>query len=70
MDRMKMGGILLGLLLVAAVPPAGAAESTGAVVDRFQAAYRDGSAERMLGLYAADATFEDVNQRHLFTGTE
>jgi len=70
MDRMKMGGILLGLLLVVAVTPAGAAESAGAVVDRFQAAYRDGSAERMLGLYAAEATFEDVNQRHLFTGTE
>ena len=70
MDRMKRGGILLGLLLMVGVPPAVAAGSAEAVVDRFQSAYRDGSVERMLDLYSADATFEDVNQRHLFTGTQ
>lgn len=37
---------------------------------RWGAAYRSGSVEEKLGLYAASATFEDVNQRHRVTGTE
>ena len=42
----------------------------GRVIDRFYDAYRAGSVEGMLALYAPDAVFEDVNQRHRFTGTE
>jgi steroid delta-isomerase-like uncharacterized protein len=52
----------------AATPPDD--DAPGAVLDRFQAAYRASSVEGMLALYAADATFEDVNQRHRFQGTE
>lgn len=47
-----------------------AAAGPGDVVDRFQSAYRAGSVERMLDLYAADAIFEDVNQRHRAKGAE
>ena len=34
------------------------------------AAYRQGSIDGMLSAYSEDATFEDINQRHHFTGTE
>ena len=70
MSRKGMGRMVVGLVLAALAPVAGAAQGTSAVVDRLQAAYRDGSVQRMLAVYAEDATFEDVNQRHLFTGTE
>ncbi len=60
--------VALGLL--SAVPATLAAAGPGLVVDRFQAAYRAGSVQGMLDLYAADATFEDVSQRHHFKGTE
>jgi len=63
-----VASVALGLL--SAVPATHAAEDPGQVVDRFQAAYRAGSVQGMLALYAADATFEDVNQRHHFKGTE
>ena len=42
----------------------------GRVIDRLHDAYRSGSVEGMLDLYAADAVFEDVNQRHRVAGTE
>lgn len=47
-----------------------AAVDPGAIVDRFQAAYRAGSVPEMLAIYSPDATFEDVNQRHRFQGTD
>lgn len=59
-----------GLVLVCAVSRASTTTAPGQVVDRYQAAYRAGSVEGMLDLYATDATFEDVNQRHRFQGTE
>ncbi len=49
---------------------AAARGDAGRVVDRFFEAYRSGSVEGMLALYAPDAVFEDVNQRHRFAGTE
>lgn len=58
------------LLAAAALPAARAGTDPGEVVDSFQEAYRSGSVEEMLGLYAGDAVFEDVNQRHRFQGTE
>lgn len=61
--------IVVGALLaVAASPAARAGAGPGEVVDRFQEAYRAGSVQRMLDLYAGDAVFEDVNQRHRFQG--
>ena len=39
-------------------------------MDRFFEAYRAGDVEAMLAVYTADATFEDVAQRHVFQGTE
>jgi hypothetical protein len=54
----------------AVVPVAVVGPNPGQVVDRLFDTYRDGSADGMLAVYAADATFEDINQRHLFTGTE
>ncbi len=49
---------------------AAAGDDPGQVIDRFYDAYRNGSIEGMLALYAPDAVFEDVNQRHRFTGAE
>lgn len=72
----RTGWISAGIatLLVAmnmAVPPeARAGDSPSDIVDRFQNAYREGSVQGMLDLYADDATFEDVNQRHRFSGHE
>ena len=41
----------------------------GQVVDRLQTAYRDGSVDGMLALYAADATFEDALGAGTFTSS-
>ena len=49
---------------------AAAGGDPGQVIDRFYDAYRSGSIEGMLALYAPDAVFEDVNQRHRFAGAE
>ncbi|MCZ6695130.1 MAG: nuclear transport factor 2 family protein [Acidobacteria bacterium] len=73
-QRVVMAGLLLSLIVapVVGVPNSAAAAGVdpGMVIDRFYDAYRSGSVEGMLALYAPDAVFEDVNQRHLFTGAE
>ncbi len=51
-------------------PASLAGTSPGDVVDRFFGAYREASPQTMLSIYAPDAVFEDVNQRHHFEGTE
>ena len=63
---------ILALVITAMVfsPAAMAGENSGKVVDRLFDAYKKGSADEMLAVYSADATFEDINQRHRFTGTE
>ncbi len=55
---------------LALIPAAAAGKGPAQAVDRLHEAYRSGSVDGMLSVYAADATFEDVNQRHRFTGTE
>ena len=59
---------LIGLVALPRVARAG--DEPGDVVSRFQAAYRAGAVDAMLEIYAADAVFDDVNQRHHFEGTE
>ncbi len=66
----RTGWMVFLLATAAVVPVAVAGPDPGQVVDRLFDAYRNGSADGMLAVYAADATFEDINQRHLFTGTE
>ena len=66
----KTGSMILLMAATTFAPVARAGPTPGQVVDRLFDAYRDGSAEGMLAVYAADATFEDINQRHRFTGTE
>ena len=68
----RTGWIVIVLLtaVLSFTPAVPAGENPGKTVDRLFDAYRDGSAERMLAVYSADATFEDINQRHRFTGTE
>ena len=70
---MRRTGWMVFLIAAAAVIPLAmtmAGPNPGRVVDRLFDAYRAGSADGMLAVYAADATFEDINQRHLFSGTE
>lgn len=55
----------LGALLGA---PAQAAVDAGTVVDRYFDAYRTMDVEGMLAVYAPDAVFVDVAQRHRFAG--
>jgi ketosteroid isomerase-like protein len=64
--------VVAGLVLAvsAASPAALGGEDPGRVVDRLFEAYRSGSVEGMLEVYARDAVFEDVNQRHGAKGEE
>jgi len=55
---------------VTGVASAAAVEDPGATVTRFQEAYRRGAIEEMLAIYAPDAVFEDVSQRHRVEGTQ
>ncbi len=68
----RFGAVTLALVLTAAaVAPALAAKSReDRVIDRFFDAYRRGAVEEMLTLYAPDAVFEDLNQRHRLEGTD
>ncbi len=68
----KIGSTVVGLLISAMASTSGAVAggNPGKAVDSLQAAYRNGSVEGMLQIYAADAIFEDINQRHHFSGTE
>ena len=61
-------GVLAGLALFATATVAG--QDPGRVVDRFHDAYRNGSVEGMLAVYAPHAVFEDVSQRHHMEGAE
>jgi len=63
---------MIGALMAAVTlaPSTEAGEGPGQAVDRLLDAYRAGSVDGMVSAYAKDATFEDVNQRHHFTGTE
>lgn len=63
-----MVGTLMAALAFTPLTVAG--QGPGQAVDKLFDAYRNGSVEGMLSAYAADATFEDINQRHHFTGTE
>jgi len=58
------------LVSLALAPMAQAAQNPGKVVDQLFDAYRQGTVDGMLSVYAEAATFEDVNQRHHFAGTE
>ncbi len=46
------------------------ASDSAAVVDRFFDAYRSANLEGMLSIYAEDAEFKDVSQRHEVTGRD
>ena len=70
MRRTRWMVVAVLMTAVALTPLARAGQRPGQTVDRLQEAYRNGSVERMLSVYAEDATFEDINQRHHFTGTE
>lgn len=61
---------IIVLFLVLACAPATAATAPGRVVDAFYDAYNRGAVDEMLSLFAPDAIFEDVNQRHRFEGTD
>lgn len=63
-----MAGTLMAALTFAPLTVAG--QEPGQAVDRLYDAYRNGSVDAMLSAYSEDATFEDVNQRHRFTGAE
>ncbi|MDX1389675.1 MAG: nuclear transport factor 2 family protein, partial [Acidobacteriota bacterium] len=65
-----IGSVIFGLLVAVASTPLVAGTSPGKAVDALQDAYRNGSVDGMLAAYSADATFEDINQRHRFEGTE
>lgn len=70
---MRPTATVLAVILFAAplaVAVAVAGDSPDRVIDRFYEAYRDGSVEAMLAVYAPDAVFEDVNQRHHVEGSE
>jgi steroid delta-isomerase-like uncharacterized protein len=62
--------LLILAVATLAAPGVLASQAPGQMVDRFQSAYRAGSVEDMLQVYAPDAVFEDVNQRHHFQGVE
>jgi steroid delta-isomerase-like uncharacterized protein len=65
----RIGLVLIPMVLAA--PSVGAeGPAPGQVVDRFYDSYRNGSVEGMMRLYAEDAVFEDVNQRHRLQGSE
>ena len=61
--------LTLALMLLGSLP-ALAASNPGSVVDRFFTSYRAGDVEGMLTVYADDALFEDIAQRHRYQGTE
>ena len=70
---MKRTGWMMAATLMAVValaPSTWAGQGPEEAVDRLFSAYREGSVEGMLSAYATNATFEDINQRHHFTGTE
>ena len=58
------------MAVVVLAPGSRAGEGPEAVVDQLFKAYREGSVDGMLSTYAENATFEDICQRHRFTGTE
>ena len=58
------------LCLTILAPAAAAGSKPGQAVDRFFQAYRDGSVDAMLAVYAPDAVFEDVNQRQRVEGAD
>ena len=68
----RTGWMMVGTLVaaVALAPLTVAGEGPGHAVDRLYDAYRNESVDGMLSVYAEDATFEDINQRHHFTGAE
>ena len=70
---MRRTGWMMVATLMAAVtftPLTVAGQGPDQVVDRLYDAYRSRSVDGMLSAYAEDATFEDINQRHHFSGTD
>ena len=70
MSKKSWMAIVVLTTVVALAPATLADPRPGEAVDRLFEAYRSESVEGMLSAYAEDATFEDINQRHHFTGTE
>lgn len=70
MKRLSNLTQLLTVLVLAAFPDVGAHAQAADTVDRFFEAYRTGHVEPMLRVYAEDAVFEDVAQRHRYAGRE
>lgn len=66
----RFGALTLTLVMLATYAALAAGSPPDQVVDRFFDAYRRGAVEEMVALYAPDAVFEDVNQRHRIEGTE
>jgi ketosteroid isomerase-like protein len=58
------------MAVLALAPLARAGQGPDEVVDQLFEAYRERAVDGMLSAYAENATFEDINQRHHFTGTE
>ncbi len=70
MRRIARVALALAPLMLASIPVGAEGPRVGQVLDRFFDAYRRGAVEEMVQTYAADAVFEDVNQRHRFVGSE
>jgi len=70
MKRFGTLSLILALVAVALAPALAGDSGADRVIDRFFDAYRRGSVDEMLAIYAPDAVFEDLNQRHRAEGTE
>jgi len=66
--RLSLAAVFAALAALVLSLGAGVKNDSGSIVDRFFAAYRSGSVDDLLAVYAPDAVFEDVNQRHRVVG--
>lgn len=70
MQRINAATLILMLTAAAIAPALAGISGANRVIDRFFDAYRRGSVDDMLAIYAPDAVFEDLNQRHRVEGAE
>ena len=68
--RLRPVYFLALVLLLGLVGVSTASDEPGLAVDKFQDAYRAADLPALLEIYADQAVFEDVNQRHHFEGTD